>query len=268
MIIIVGIVHPSNQTVPPATASYTIDDSNSTELPLPVATHDIPNQQFFQSAQLTPAPHTLLINVTSDGSPYTIDYLFVCGTGGPAPPPSSQIPDRPREEFVPKTVAVVVGSILGVVMFTLVIALLYMLWKFRRRRSRQRQPTTTATHRLKEWVRRQTLFTTSESIMRNNPTNPSAADKAGTANRPDDSLSESKSPTLPDVPVYRTFAEFDRGFSFPVTYRLSTQISAQVPFSPNAVDGRHDSSSFHSLPPIPLKDLPNPPSPGRPPLQY
>ncbi|TCD64101.1 hypothetical protein EIP91_004543 [Steccherinum ochraceum] len=238
MIIVVGIVHPGNLTIPPAVAAYTIDMQSPTVLPLPVATHDIPNQQFFQSSSLTPGEHTLLINVTSDGSPYTLDYLFVCGSGGPPPQSAVKNSDSPMQEvFVSKTVAIIVGSILGALMFTLLCALL----------AKGR----TTHNPLREWLQRQTFFTSSESIMRNNPTHPSAADhKDVTSNPPDDALSivRKSNPLPPDVPVYRTFAEFDSGFSFPVSYRLSTQISAQVPCSPDAVSGRHDLSPHPALP--------------------
>ncbi|THH26393.1 hypothetical protein EUX98_g7796 [Antrodiella citrinella] len=255
MIIIVGIVHASNATVPPATAAYTIDTSPPTVLPLPVATQDIPNQQFFQSSQLTPGEHTLTINVTSNGSPYTLDYLFVCGSGGPALPVASGVglhDDLPPDEFVSKTVTIIVGAILGTVMLMLLVALAYVLWWSKWRSTRRRRIHSP----LKEWLQRQTLFTSSDSIMRNNPANPSAADHKDVVSNPPAS-DEQKSPS-PDVPVYRTFAEFDSGFSFPISYRFSAQVSAQVPCSPYT-EGRHDLSPHPALPLVPYPGLPNSP---------
>ena len=82
----------------------------------------------------------------------------------------------------------------------------------------------------------ETLFTSSESIMRNNPLNYSANHRED-----DSSPRRNKSTALtvksfpihtspptpaPPIPTYRTFADFDSGFNFPA------QVAA-VPYSPN-----------------------------------
>ena len=155
MIIVVGIVHPSNTTVPPAIASYIIDSNSTTTLPLPVATHDIPNQQFFHSPQLTPGEHTLTINVTSDDSPYTLDYLFICGSGGPAVSGTAKLSgDPPENQFVSKSVVVVIASIMGAMMIVFLGVLVYLLWLSRRNRFRKKRQTTPSP--LREWLARRT----------------------------------------------------------------------------------------------------------------
>ena len=64
--------------VPPATAAYIIDDDSPTELPLPLSDRDIPHQTFFESPDLLLGTHRLIINITTDGSPYTLNSLSIC----------------------------------------------------------------------------------------------------------------------------------------------------------------------------------------------
>ncbi|KAI0073764.1 hypothetical protein K474DRAFT_1710416 [Panus rudis PR-1116 ss-1] len=253
MVIVVGVVHPSNDSFPPASANYTIDDDYSVELSLPVTNRDIPNQQFFQSPALTPGVHQLTINVTSNGSPYTLDYLFLCGnsTGAIAATISSA---GPRQELWSKKAAIIVGSILGSMMLLLLIALACVLCNIRKRKTRGIRSNNSP---LKEWLSRQTMFTSSDSIMRNNPTNPSAPstldpkdklpDISRRANDPED-VSESYSPR---APVIRTFDEFDRHYSFPVLFPVD--LNRDLPMSPISGTPR-DLSLQH--PPLPPKTRP------------
>lgn len=116
--------------------------------------------------------------------------------------------------------------------------------------------------------------------MRNNPTNPSAVDhKYANPTSPTTELPAgmdatvrksvslsmispsagpgplSTRPPSTEIPVYRTFAEFDRAFSFPVAYRLSaTQVSVQVPYTPTP-DGL-GGKVLSPHPPLPEKDGP------------
>ena len=173
-----------------------------------------------------------------------------------------------------KTTAVVLGSVLGVLLITSLFALLYIVWRGRRRDTRQRNALDTLRNCLQRReslnlsgspillivaTYTETLFTSSESIMRNNPTNPSAVDhKDGNTsfNSPNaNTYGQRTSAALtvtskssrffppglpPDIPVYRTFAEFDAGFNFPVAYRTSSQMSG-ISRSPNTADDRKDS---------------------------
>lgn len=241
-IIVIGIVHPSNSTSPPPVASYTIDTSNPTELPLPVATHNIPNQQFFQSPQLSPGEHTLLINVTSAGSPYTLDYLFFCGNSTPSVAAASVQEKTEDTGLLPRKTAIIIGGILGACMIILLLALIFVLCGIRKRRSRAAH---TRNGPLREWLSRQTMFTSSESIMRNNPSN-STTSAADSREKPASSTMETQKP-LPKGPVIRTFSDFDRHYSFP--FSLDSVDRDDVPNSPGSGSQRRISPN----PPVPPK---------------
>ncbi|KAL4245142.1 hypothetical protein ABKN59_010526 [Abortiporus biennis] len=280
-IIVVGIVHSNSGSKSPAVATYVVDSEPSITLPLPAATHDIPNQQFFQSSTLQPGDHTLTINITSNGSPYTLDYLFFCGdndsatsssspTSSPTPPAPAanavtQTPPSSTETSVkkpPKTTAIVVGSVLGMFMLILLLLLALMLLRCRRRRSRAAR---TASSPLKDWIQRQTLFTSSESILRNNPSNPSTIDpKEASSEYQTRSVRNSIAPSnsgtsftgtversskTTEPPIYRTYAEFERNWDFYIDpYQIGVN---KIPYSPNGnsgIDGRKDLSPHPPLP--------------------
>lgn len=155
-IIVIGIVHQSNTTVPPAAATYSIDAGEPAAFSLPFSTHDIPNQQFFQSRQLTQGAHNLTITVTSNKSPYTLDYLFFCGNGTPPIATASVAdsngakPDGEEAALWPRKTAIIVGSILGALLVMLLIAFVFVLCSIRKRRTRS----AFATSPLREWLSR------------------------------------------------------------------------------------------------------------------
>ncbi|KIP04503.1 hypothetical protein PHLGIDRAFT_15167 [Phlebiopsis gigantea 11061_1 CR5-6] len=168
-ITIIGIVHASNNTVPPAIASYIIDDGASVSLPLPISNRDIPNQQFFESPILDLSAHKLVINITSDGSPYTLDTLLICTQGNGAVATVLTPTSRVTRSATP---AIIGGVIVGAVAFIFLLILGVVLLHRRRRGMRARR---TAESPIKSWLHH-TIFTSSESIMRNNPSNPSTMD--------------------------------------------------------------------------------------------
>ncbi|GJE85186.1 hypothetical protein PsYK624_012640 [Phanerochaete sordida] len=169
-ITIVGIVHASNDTVPPAIASYTIDDDEPLTLPLPISTRDIPNQQFFESPNLPLTTHKLVINITSDGSPYTLDTLLICSKS--TNPISAVLAPTP-ESIMSKDLPRILAGVLSGVAVLLMLILGFVLVHRRRRKSRANR---TMNSPIRSWLQRQTLFTSSESILRNNPSNPSTVD--------------------------------------------------------------------------------------------
>lgn len=127
---VIGVVHASNDTYPPATAAYTIDSYPPISLPLPFTSRDIPNQAFFESEVLPLGAHKLTINVTSDGSPYTLNSLKICSkdTNPVAAALSPSVKPSPGAN-----VPVIVGAVVGTVV-VLGLAVLGSVLLFRRRR--------------------------------------------------------------------------------------------------------------------------------------
>lgn len=120
----------------PPSASYSIDGRRAFELSLPASDRCIPNQQFFQSPMLSPGTHNLTINVTTAGTPYILDYLWFCGSSVPSADSSGTSPKTAHGGFS-RVDAIVVGSVVGGVIFLLGIASL--VWFFLRRRRRRRR---------------------------------------------------------------------------------------------------------------------------------
>ncbi len=127
---VVGVVHAGNATDPPAVASYTIDSFPSISLPLPFTSRDIPNQAFFESEELLLGAHKLVINVTTDGSPYTLNSLTVCNKAT-NPVVAALVPET--HTTVHNNVPIIVGVIVGVVVAGLLAAAGYLLYRRRKR---------------------------------------------------------------------------------------------------------------------------------------
>ena len=107
-----------------------IDDLPPIKLPLPFTTRDIPNQAFFESEELPLGNHKLVINVTSNGSPYTLNGLKICSRlSGIAASTSSQPPERSASHL---DVPVLVGTIIGGIAVLALIVFGYMFWCRRR----------------------------------------------------------------------------------------------------------------------------------------
>lgn len=151
-ITIIGIVHASNSSVPPAIASYTIDSGDPVALPLPLSTRDIPNQQFFESPDLPLSAHVLTINITSDGSPYTLDTLIICTK---ATNPIAAVTSQDSKAAAKKVSRGVIGGIVGSVVAILVLVLGIIILHRRRRRARAAR---TSQSPIGSWLRRTCLY--------------------------------------------------------------------------------------------------------------
>ncbi|KAK7686038.1 hypothetical protein QCA50_010850 [Cerrena zonata] len=215
-VIVFGIVHQSNGTVP--TANYSIDGAEPTTLSLPFSSHNIPNQQFFQSALLTQGEHNLTITVVSNTSSYTLDYLWFCGTNTTAVSQAVQASNGGKSsegsgQSSGKT-AIIVGSVLGTLLVIVSAAFVFVLWSIRKRRTRA----VFTTSPLREWLSRQreTLLTSSDSIMRRNP---STLGTSTSGHHPHPHAISEKS-SRSDEPVIRTFSDFDRHYSFPYPLKI------------------------------------------------
>lgn len=127
-IVVFGTVQQSNQSFPPPNASYSIDGRPAFEFPLPTSAMCIPNQQLFHSPSLHPGQHNLTITVTTAGTPYVLDYLWVCN---PSPAPS-----LPRHDSS-HTDAIIVGSVLGGAIFLFGLAAVAWFCIRRQRKARQ-----------------------------------------------------------------------------------------------------------------------------------
>ncbi|KAI0718690.1 hypothetical protein C8T65DRAFT_73849 [Cerioporus squamosus] len=197
-----GIIPPSNATNGPPAASYTVDNatSKSTQSTLPFATDCQRNQNFFQVYNLPQGNHTITVNITSASAtaPFIVDYIWVCGVSGftrklassaavqatstAASASSSQaLGDyhNPRSRD-----AIIIGSVLGGILLLLTLTLLACFCIRRRRRRQNRlRGLHLAASPVTSWLRSQsgsretgTVFTSTESILRGNPTYSSSAD--------------------------------------------------------------------------------------------
>lgn len=144
-----GTVPPSNNTVGPPFATYTIDGEDPIELSLPIASRSFPNQQFFQSMQVNPGAHTLVINVTTTGNSYILDYLFLCGQM--STPPSQKDAKLDAAMASTRRTVTVLAGVLGAVVFILILILACLFWNRRRRRDRSKR---SATSPIREWLQR------------------------------------------------------------------------------------------------------------------
>ena len=72
-----GTVPQSNSSSLPPTVSFILDAEDPFVVTQPLASHAFFNQPLFSTAQLNNTPHQLVINVTSAGSPFTVDYFVV-----------------------------------------------------------------------------------------------------------------------------------------------------------------------------------------------
>ncbi|KAI0683863.1 hypothetical protein BC835DRAFT_697864 [Cytidiella melzeri] len=176
-ITVYGLVHASNATTHPAMAVYTLDanttDSVSIELPLPISSTNINHQPFFESSELAPGNHTLTIDVTTSGIPYTVTDLTICNKAT-----SSGLADTGTlaKTTKPANQKLSAGDIAGIVVGCVVVALLLVLaFVLFHRRQRRMRSAMTANSPVTRWLERGTgtLFTSSTSIMRNTPSDPS-----------------------------------------------------------------------------------------------
>ncbi|TFK73537.1 hypothetical protein BDN72DRAFT_893943 [Pluteus cervinus] len=80
-IVVFGTVPASNDTIRPPTAAYTIDSEPAHVTTLPTASRSITDQPLFASLQLSgDIAHTIVINIQTADTPFTLEYFFVFPT--------------------------------------------------------------------------------------------------------------------------------------------------------------------------------------------
>ena len=138
-ITLIGIIPPTDDSAEVPTASYVLDGKRDPGRTLSVVHTCTRNQVFFEAHGLSPnTSHTLTINVsrTSPKVPYIIDYAFVCNN-------KKGSSDRSADGVSSKSKTlskdgVIVGAVLGSIIFLLIAT--FLAWFLvRRRRRRQRQ---------------------------------------------------------------------------------------------------------------------------------
>ncbi|KAF8955329.1 hypothetical protein BDZ97DRAFT_295509 [Flammula alnicola] len=189
-IIVFGTVPASNETFPPPTTVYFLDDNKPFQTTLPFALVNVPNQPLFASSGSLSSDkeHQISINITSASAPYILEKFFVfpkasstkdmigqlptgatvLPTGNisdvpPSPSPQAASPSASHTSYDPQTTIKVLASLLGILV--LLIATGVVFYVFRRRML--------ATHEVAEEKiesgRPETVytsFTSTESILR------------------------------------------------------------------------------------------------------
>ncbi|KAI8972876.1 hypothetical protein BD414DRAFT_531521 [Trametes punicea] len=185
-IVVFGTVPQSNATTAPPSATYSIDGGRAVQRSLPIADVCIPNQQFFQSFELSPGAHNLTINVTTpDETPYILDYLWFCTTKTPQTSSSVSVETKAAShDKLSRLDAIVLGSVLGGVFLLLCIAtLVWLVIRRRRRRIRSLRKLHISGSPVSSWLHwnsrictgggsgngTEVAFTSTESILRDNP---------------------------------------------------------------------------------------------------
>ncbi|KAI0363163.1 hypothetical protein BV20DRAFT_188313 [Pilatotrama ljubarskyi] len=212
-IIVFGTVPQSNASSVPPSATYSIDNKRPVSLTLPSSDRCIPNQQFFQSPTIAPGTHNLTINVTTpDGTPYVLDYLWFCGPlqSGKSLNSTGVDDKRPSHGGLSRLDGIILGSVLGGFIFLLGVAALVWACLRRRRRRQQLRKLHIAASPVSSWLhwqsrsgtRSEAAFTSTESILRDNPSYSSTAGSKETKRRevvsmPISTVSSPQSPELP-----------------------------------------------------------------------
>ncbi|KAI0353962.1 hypothetical protein OH77DRAFT_566520 [Trametes cingulata] len=212
-IIVFGTVPRSNASAVPPSATYSVDDKRPVMLTLPSSDRCIPNQQFFQSLTVPQGTHNLTINVsTPDGTPYILDYLWFCGSSdsGKSLNSTGVEANRPSHEGLSRLDGIILGVVLGGFIFLLGLAALVWVCIRRWRKRRQLRKLRIAASPVSSWLhwqssggtRSEAAFTSTESIMRDNPSYSSTADSKEAKRREIISLpiSAMSSPQSPDLP--------------------------------------------------------------------
>ncbi|TFK82329.1 hypothetical protein K466DRAFT_304349 [Polyporus arcularius HHB13444] len=197
-----GIIPPSNSSNRPPAASYTVDNatSRSTQSTLPFATDCQRNQNLFQVNNLPQGNHTITVNVTSASAtaPFIVDYIWICGGQGFTRKLSNSSAAQPSSTAASASSgqthsdshstrsrdAIIIGSVLGSILLLLTVTLLACVCIRRRRRRQNRlRGLHLAASPVASWLRSQsgsretgTVFTSTDSILRDNRTYSSSAD--------------------------------------------------------------------------------------------
>ncbi|EGO03882.1 hypothetical protein SERLA73DRAFT_69705 [Serpula lacrymans var. lacrymans S7.3] len=166
-ITVFGTIPASNITTTPPTALYTIDTSQPVAITEPSANNAIANQPLFQMSQLSVyTTHNITINVLSAVSPFTLDY-FVLVPSNKSEETSSRFPGTGNTIVLEdRRIIIILSSLLGSIVLMILIGLGFFLFRRRRqaRLNRALNPDNT-----RQWSLRETLFTSTASILQNNP---------------------------------------------------------------------------------------------------
>jgi hypothetical protein len=199
-----GTVPKSNATVKPPTAAYALDAAPPFVTTEPTANSNIPSQPLFAAFQLSSEEHSLTITVENAQSPYILERFFVfprvnvthsAVDADPPPtppknsPPVTKAPTTTVEsQMTVRVLAGVLGSLVALIVITGVF-FLFRRWRLRTRKSSPMSETsdsltTSSSRRLRGllsllrlpvasqvltfWFT-DTIFTSTESILRNNP---------------------------------------------------------------------------------------------------
>lgn len=177
-IIVLGTVPQSNETLLPPTASFVLDASPPFVTTQPLAGRPISNQPLFAMGQLDNVPHQLIINVTQTNAPFTLDYFIVFPpsngskvVGSAEVPPPSQVTSDADNALTVK----LLSAFLGTIIFILLVIIGLLTFKARKFSWRKRTLSQTLPRSSFAISKRpsarfaETMFTSTESILRNNP---------------------------------------------------------------------------------------------------
>ncbi|KAJ7598919.1 hypothetical protein C8J56DRAFT_1039794 [Mycena floridula] len=177
-IVVVGTVPQSNATVLPPTAAFAVDVSPPFATTQPMADSTISNQPLFAMSQLTSNDqHNLTIKVLKADTPFTIDYFVVFPPSNVmttiSPPSVSPLAqsDTGITSSTLLTIKLVV-AFLGVLVLLLLMIIGVLMYRLRRRptsKPKYRPDWPYSSPKGKGRVQAETILTSTESILRNNP---------------------------------------------------------------------------------------------------
>lgn len=124
-------------------SSYSIDGGNATTFNASKILQDVQYQrQFFQSKELTPANHTIVITTLSDNAYFILDYIAITPLVDTAPISSSIVPystiSPVASSKVERSLGPIIAGILGGLALLIVAFIAFSL--FRRRANNRSDP--------------------------------------------------------------------------------------------------------------------------------
>ncbi|KAF9467962.1 hypothetical protein BDZ94DRAFT_1248190 [Collybia nuda] len=181
-IVVFGTVPQSNSTNPPPTAAYVLDAAQPFITTEPSANRNIPSQPLFAAFQLSPDEHSITINIQKAQSPFILERFFVfprvnitqqaVDAGHSSPTPSfgstTPVPKEQKTTTDSQVTVRILAAILGSLVTIMFLAGLYVLY-IRRRRRKASLSLMSESPPLSSRGLRDTIFTSTESILQNNP---------------------------------------------------------------------------------------------------
>ncbi|PPR06824.1 hypothetical protein CVT26_003850 [Gymnopilus dilepis] len=234
-IVVFGTVPASNDTVPPPSAVYFLDNNPPFPSTLPRAAMDIPHQALFATQQpLSNDEHHIVINITKTAAPFTFSGFFVFPSmetkdmevGQPTTGPFSNItrsqPPSPsnsssavmqqtsgssnsHRQGPEKSVRILIAVLVVIGVLLVAGGIFFFFW--RRRAAKKRQQATRVSCPEAKKARPDTVytsFTTTESILQNDPNfwSPNRSQRSNA------SRSEGQSRTLSDFAARRVTIDY------------------------------------------------------------